>query len=61
MQAWISSIHHQAFLMQEAGDHVTSQDMILAVNTGLPPSYEAVIITFDATPTNLLTFENVIA
>jgi hypothetical protein len=61
MQAWIGSIHHQTFLMQEAGDYVTSQDMILAVTTGLPPAYEVVIINFDTTPTDLLTFENVIA
>jgi hypothetical protein len=47
--------------MQEAGVATTSQDMILAVTMGLPPTYDAVIINFDSTSPDQLTFENVVA
>jgi hypothetical protein len=61
MQAWIGSIRRQAFLMLESGVATTSQDVILAATMGLPPSYDAVIINFDSTPPDQLTFENVVA
>jgi hypothetical protein len=62
MQSWIGSICQQAFiLMQEAGVATTSQDMILVVTMGLPPTYDTIIINFNSTSPDQLTFENVVA
>jgi len=40
---------------------VSDQDKILALTIGLPPSYDPVIINFDAVPPESLTFNDVIA
>lgn len=61
MQAWIGAVKALAFRLEYAGIAVSEQDMILALTVGLPNSYEAVIINFDATPAELLTLDHVIA
>ena len=61
MQSWISSVQSQAFKMEESGTTVSSLDIILALTMGLPPAYDPVIINFDSTPSDQLTFNNVVA
>ena len=61
MQAWIGHIHGLAFRMEQSGVDVSNQDKILALMMGLPPSYDPIIINFDATPSELLTLNNVVA
>lgn len=61
MQAWIGAIQGLAFRMEEAGIDVSDQDRILALTMGLPASYDAVIINFDSTPSELLTLNHVVA
>ena len=61
MQSWIGHIKSLAFRMEEAGIDVSDQDRILALTMGLPNSYDAVIINFDATPPDQLTLNHVIA
>jgi hypothetical protein len=60
MEAWIGRIQTLILRMEHADVEVSDQDKILAYTMGLPPSYGAVIINFDATPPNLLTVEHVI-
>jgi hypothetical protein len=60
MQAWIGFIQSLAFRMEQAGVSVSDQDRILALTMGLPSSYDAVIINFDATEPNSLTLNHVI-
>ncbi|KAJ6493160.1 hypothetical protein C8R45DRAFT_825154 [Mycena sanguinolenta] len=55
MEAWIGRIQTLVLRMEHAGIEVTGQDQILALTMGLPPSYDAVIINFDATPPEQLT------
>ena len=47
--------------MEQSEVEVSDQDKILALTMGLPPSYDPVIINFDATPSELLTLNNIIA
>ena len=61
MQAWIGHIQGLVFRMEQSGVEVSDQDKILTLTMGLPPSYDPVIINFDATPSELLTLNNVIA
>jgi gag-polypeptide of LTR copia-type/Zinc knuckle len=61
MQAWIGRIRTLAFCLEQANIIVPEQDIILALTMGLPPSYNAVIINFDSTPTEQLTLNHVIA
>ncbi|KAF9559390.1 hypothetical protein CPC08DRAFT_637894, partial [Agrocybe pediades] len=49
------------FRLDQAGIAVTDQDKILALTMGLPPSYDAVIINFDSTPSDQLTLNHVIS
>ena len=60
MEAWIGRIQTLVLRMEHAGIDVTAQDQILALTMGLPPSYDAVIINFDATPPEQLTVNHVI-
>jgi hypothetical protein len=60
MQAWIGTVKALAFRMEAAGIDVSEQDTILALTMGLPSTYDAVIINFDATPTEQLTLDHVI-
>jgi len=62
MQSWIGQIRSQAFTIEEVtGTKVSDQDKILALTMGLPPSYDPVIINFDAAPLDSLTFNGVVA
>jgi hypothetical protein len=47
--------------MEYTGIVVTDQDKILAFTMGLPATYEAVVINFDATSPADLTVEHVIS
>jgi Zinc knuckle. len=60
MQAYIGDVETLAFRMNDAEIAVTDQDKILALTMGLPNSYKAVIINFDSTPPNQLTYDHVI-
>lgn len=60
MQAWIGDVQALAFRLEEADIKITDQDRILALTLGLPDTYDAVIINFDSTSTNLLTLDHVI-
>ena len=61
MQAWIGQIQALGFRLEQAGIAVSDQDKILALTMGLPPSYDAVIINFDSTPSDQLTLSHVIS
>ena len=61
MQSWIGQIQSQAFTIEEIiGTEVSDQDKILILIIDLPPSYDPVIINFDAAPLESLTFNDVI-
>jgi hypothetical protein len=60
MEAWIGRIQTLVLRMEHGGIEVTAQDQILAMTMGLPPSFDAVIINFDATPPEQLTVNHVI-
>ncbi|KAF7334155.1 CCHC-type domain-containing protein [Mycena venus] len=60
MEAWIGRIQTLVLRMEHAGIEVTAQDQILALTMGLPSSYDAVIINFDATSPEQLTVNHVI-
>lgn len=61
MEAWIGRIQTMVLRMEHADVVVTDQDKILAFTMGLPPSYDPVIINFDATPPDQLSVEHVIS
>ncbi|KAJ7837658.1 hypothetical protein B0H14DRAFT_3459988 [Mycena olivaceomarginata] len=58
--AWIGHIQTLVLRMEHAGIEVTAQDQILALTMGLPRSYDAVIINFDANLPEQLTVNHVI-
>jgi hypothetical protein len=60
MQSWIGQIQTLAYIMEEANMPVSEQDKILALTMGLPKEFDPVIINFDATPTDQLTFDHVV-
>jgi hypothetical protein len=61
MEAWIGRIQSMVLQMEYTGVVVTDQDRILALTMGLPTTYEAVIVNFDATSPTDLTVEHVIS
>jgi len=61
MEAWIGRIQSMVLRMEYTGVVVTDQDRILALTMGLPASYEAIVINFDATSSTDLTVEHVIS
>jgi hypothetical protein len=62
MQAWIGHIKSLAFCLGESLlNTVSDQDHILTLTMGLPSSYDAVIINFDATSPDQLTLNHVIS
>jgi hypothetical protein len=61
MEDWIGHVQSMVLRMEYTGIVVTDQDKILAFMMGLPATYEAVIINFDATPPDALTVEHVIS
>ncbi|PPQ93635.1 hypothetical protein CVT25_000821 [Psilocybe cyanescens] len=50
MSAYVARVRHIAFLLEEAGVKVTEDDLILAITSGLPHSYDSFLISLDATP-----------
>ncbi|KAE9407200.1 hypothetical protein BT96DRAFT_809726 [Gymnopus androsaceus JB14] len=60
MQAWIGKIRAQALEMEMAEVKVSKQDVILALTLGLPPTYNAIIIFFNAMDPEKLTINTVI-
>jgi hypothetical protein len=61
MEDWIGRIQSMVLRMEYTGIAVTDQDKILAFTMGLPQTFEAVIINFDATPPDDLTVQHVIS
>jgi len=49
MPAYIARVCHTAFLLEEASVIVTDDDIILAVTSGLPHSYDPFLISLNAT------------
>ncbi|KAI8988987.1 hypothetical protein BD414DRAFT_385160, partial [Trametes punicea] len=60
MTSWIADIRQLAFQLQDIGATVTDKDIIIVLTKGLPSSYEHLIVTLDATPTDDLTIDLVI-
>ena len=61
MSAYVARVRHIAFLMEEADVIVTDDDIILAITSGLPHSYNAFLISLDATSDVDYTLTHVIA
>ena len=60
MPAYIARVRHLAFLLEEADVTVTDDDIILAITSGLPRSYDSFLISLDATPDDDYTLAYVI-
>lgn len=60
MTAWIAAVRRAAFRLQKIGANITDEDLILVLTSGLPVTYEAFVITLDATPEADLTLEFVV-
>ncbi|PPQ90141.1 hypothetical protein CVT25_012310 [Psilocybe cyanescens] len=60
MSAYVACVHHIAFLLEEAGVKVTEDNIILAITSGLPHSYDSFLISLDATPDSEYTLTYVI-
>lgn len=50
MLAFVQRARHVACLIKEAGGKVSDNDIILAITTGLPSSYDPCIASFDTLP-----------
>ena len=61
MSAYVARVRHIAFLLEEAGVNVTDDDIILAITSGLPHSYDSFLISLDATSDTDYTLPHVIA
>ncbi|EMD40198.1 hypothetical protein CERSUDRAFT_92698 [Gelatoporia subvermispora B] len=60
MSAWIGRVKEMVFRLEDIGVKVDDEDRILALTNGLDDSYEAFVISLDATPTAQLTLEYVV-
>ena len=61
MSAYIARVRHVAFLLEEADVKVTDDDIILAITSGLPNSYNSFLISLDATSDDDYILPHVIA
>jgi hypothetical protein len=61
MSAYIARVRHIAFLLEEANVDVTDDDIILAITSGLPHSYDPFLISLDATSDSDYALPHVIA
>jgi gag-polypeptide of LTR copia-type/Zinc knuckle len=61
MSAYVARVRHIAFLLEEADVTVTDDDIILAITSGLPRSYDSFLISLDATSDDDYTLAHVIA
>ncbi|RDX39378.1 hypothetical protein OH76DRAFT_1394630, partial [Lentinus brumalis] len=60
MTSWIADVRRLAFKLKDIGATVTDEDMIIVLTKGLPASYEQLVVTLDATPSDELTVDNVV-
>lgn len=60
MSAWIGRVKRMAFQLVAIGVDVSDEDRILALTNGLDDSYEAFVISLDATQPQNLTLEYVV-
>ena len=60
MAAWIGRVKAFAFRLEDVGVEVTDEDRILALTNGLDKTYEAFLISLDATPPGLLSLVHVV-
>ncbi|OJT09341.1 hypothetical protein TRAPUB_14204 [Trametes pubescens] len=61
MSVWIANIRRAAFQLEEIGADLDDEDIILVLTSGLPPSLENFVIMLNATPTEALTLDYVVA
>lgn len=61
MQSFIAEVRRLALQLQEIGVTVEDEDIILVLTGGLPPAYDALVITLDSTPASDLTLDYVIS
>ena len=59
MAAWIGRVKAFSFRLEDVGVEVTDEDRILALTNGLDKTYEAFLISLDATPPELLSLAHV--
>ena len=59
MAAWIGRVKAFSFRLEDVGVDVTDEDRILALTNGLDKTYEAFLISLDATPPELLSLAHV--
>jgi len=60
MQSWIASVRSAAFQLQLVDFEVKDIDLIIALTSSLPPSYDSLVVALDSIPVSELTVENVI-
>ncbi|KJA19874.1 hypothetical protein HYPSUDRAFT_106098, partial [Hypholoma sublateritium FD-334 SS-4] len=60
MAAWIGRVKAFSFRLEDVGVEVTDEDRILALTNGLDKTYEAFLISLDATPPDLLSLAHVV-
>ncbi|KAF8816602.1 hypothetical protein BYT27DRAFT_7006760, partial [Phlegmacium glaucopus] len=61
MSAYVACVCHTAFLLEEADVTVSDNNIILAITSGLPHSYNPFLISLDATSSLDYTLPLVIA
>jgi hypothetical protein len=60
MRTWISSVRDIASRITELGSDVATEDIILALTRGLPPTYESLVIALDSMDRTNLTIDYVV-
>ncbi|KLO17341.1 hypothetical protein SCHPADRAFT_791979, partial [Schizopora paradoxa] len=58
--SWVGQAKALAHRMRRSGIHVTDHDIILAITQGLPSSYQALVVSFDTVPDEVLTLKYVV-
>ena len=61
MQSWVAAIHCVAFQLEEIQVNIPDKDIILVLTTGLPSSYEVLIVSLDLLPPDSLTIDNIVS
>ncbi|PPQ76804.1 hypothetical protein CVT26_001759 [Gymnopilus dilepis] len=61
MSAYVARVRHVAFLLEEADVLIADEDLITAITSGLPHSYDPFLVSLDATPDDDFTLTNVIS
>jgi hypothetical protein len=60
MSAYIARVRHIAFLLEEAEVKVTNDDIVLAITSGLPHSYNPFLISLNATADTNYTLPHIV-